>query len=153
MESHVRAKKATDEGRFRREIVPVKMDSRNGSCFFDTDEHVDRDASLEKFSTFRPAFKENGVVTMVNGAGISDGAAAAVLMSKRKAMELGINPLSVAGNVEVRGTYTPMLFRYFREELALPVGFEGGELDARFAYRVTLDDSGALSAAVDDIPL
>ena len=63
--------------------------------------------------------------------------------------ELGINPLSVAGDVEIRGTYTPMLFRYFREELALPVGFEGGELDARFAYRVTLDDSGALSVAIN----
>lgn len=99
VESHLRAKTATDEGRFKREIVPVKMDSRNGSGFFDTDEHVDRDASLEKFSAFSPAFKEKGVVTMVNGAGISDGAAAAVIMSKRKAMELGITPMLKLVNV------------------------------------------------------
>jgi acetyl-CoA C-acetyltransferase len=91
--SHVRAKKAIDEDRFKKEIVPLELDSRKGSTLFDRDEHVDGNASLEKFGAFRPAFKENGVVTMANGAGISDGAAAAVLMSGKRAGELGLKPL------------------------------------------------------------
>ncbi len=91
--SHMRAKRAIDEGRFKREIVPFEIKTSKGVRFFDTDEHVDREAGLEKFSALRPAFKENGVVTMANGAGISDGASAAVMMSAKKADELGIEPL------------------------------------------------------------
>ncbi len=91
--SHKRAKRAIDEGRFEREIIPLKIKTSNGPQTFDTDEHVDGKADLEKFSALRPAFKEDGVVTMANGAGISDGAAAAVMMSGKKAKALGIEPL------------------------------------------------------------
>lgn len=91
--SHKRAQRAMDQGRFQREIVPVEIRRKSGNLLFDTDEHVDQKASLDKFSSFRPAFKEQGVVTIANGAGISDGAAAAVMMSKKKAEELGIKPL------------------------------------------------------------
>lgn len=91
--SHTRAGRAIDEGRFWREIVPVEVKTRKGVVPFETDEHVDREAGLEKFGALRTPFQENGVVTIANGAGISDGAAAAVMMSGKKADELGLKPL------------------------------------------------------------
>lgn len=91
--SHHRAQKAIDEGRSKREIVSLAIKSPKGLVSFDTDEHVDGEADLQKFSAFRPAFKKDGVVTMANGAGISDGASAAVMMSVKKAAELGVEPL------------------------------------------------------------
>lgn len=97
--SHLRARRAIEEGRFHREIVPVDVKTSKGTLRFDTDEHVDRDATVEKFGQYRPAFKKNGVVTMANGAGISDGAAAAVMMSKRRAKELGLSPLLKLVNI------------------------------------------------------
>lgn len=101
--SHARAVTAIDEGRFKREIIPIKIKSRKGPTFFDTDEHVDRDATLKCMSKLRPAFKENGVVTIGNVSGICDGAAAAVIMSKKKAKELGIRPLMKLINICTEG--------------------------------------------------
>jgi len=101
--SHARAVTAIDEGRFKREIIPIKIKSRKGPTFFDTDEHVDRDATLKGMSELRPAFKENGVVTIGNVSGICDGAAAAVIMSKKKAKELGIRPLMKLINICTEG--------------------------------------------------
>lgn len=63
---------------------------------------------------------------------------------------LAVNPLSVTGTVSARGAHTPLLFRYFRDELELPIGIEGGEIDARLDYVVALDD-GVLSARLDDL--
>ncbi len=101
--SHERAATAIDEGRFKREIVPVEINSRNGSGPFDTDEHVDRNATMESMTEKRPAFKESGVVTIGNVSGVCDGAAAVVVMSKRKAEELGITPLMRLINVCTEG--------------------------------------------------
>ncbi|MFH2045824.1 MAG: thiolase family protein [Pseudomonadota bacterium] len=101
--SHARAATAIDEGRFKREIVPVKIKSKKGPTFFETDEHVDRNATIESMSKLRPAFKENGVVTIGNVSGICDGAAATVIMSKKKAKELGIKPLMKLVNVCTKG--------------------------------------------------
>jgi len=91
--SHKRAKRAIDEGHFKREIIPLEVRTSKGMVSFETDEHVDREADLKKFSALRPAFMEGGVVTMANGAGISDGASAAIMMSGKKAEELGLKPL------------------------------------------------------------
>lgn len=91
--SHNRAAKAIDEGRFKREIVPVEIVSRKETVIFDTDEHPIRGANKESMSKLRPAFKKDGVVTAANASGINDGAAAVVVMSADKAKELGIKPL------------------------------------------------------------
>lgn len=91
--SHVRAVRAIDEGRFKREIVPMEIKTRKGVTVFDTDEHPIRGASLEKMSQLPPAFKKNGVVTAANASGMNDASAAAILMTKKKADELGIKPL------------------------------------------------------------
>ncbi len=91
--SHNRAVKAIEEGRFKREIVPVEIASRKGTDIFDTDEHPIRGADKESMGKLRPAFKKDGVVTAANASGINDGAAAVVVMSEDKAKELGIKPL------------------------------------------------------------
>ncbi len=97
--SHQRAIKAVKEGYFKREIVPVELKSKKGSKFYETDEHMIPDANLEDMAKLPPAFKKGGVVTAANASGINDGAAAAILMSKEKAEELGIKPLMKLINV------------------------------------------------------
>lgn len=91
--SHQRAIQAIDEGRFKREIVPVEIKMKKEAKVFETDEHPRRDANLEDMRRLPPVFKEGGVVTAANSSGINDGAAAAVVMSKKKAQELGVTPL------------------------------------------------------------
>jgi len=86
---------AIDEGRFKDEIVSVEVPQRKGPpLIFDTDEVPRRDTSLEKLARLRPAFKPDGIVTAGNSPGITDGAAATVVMSATRAEELGIQPLA-----------------------------------------------------------
>lgn len=91
--SHQRATRAVQDGTFRREIVPVEIKTRKGITLYETDEHMIPDASLEAMAKLSPAFKKGGVVTAANASGINDAAAAVVVMSKSKAIELGIAPL------------------------------------------------------------
>lgn len=97
--SHQRASKAVAEGVFSREIVPVEIKSKKGPVQYTTDEHMIPDASMEALAKLPSAFKKGGVVTAGNASGINDGAAAAILMSKNKAIELGITPLMKLVNV------------------------------------------------------
>jgi len=91
--SHHRALSAIAEGRFKREIVPVEIKTKKGVQLFDTDEHPMQDASLEALGKLPSAFKKGGVVTAGNASGVNDGASAVVVMSRKKALELGIKPL------------------------------------------------------------
>jgi acetyl-CoA C-acetyltransferase len=91
--SHTRAVQASDEGRFKREIVPIEIKTKKDVKRFDTDEHPMRGASMEKLSQLSPVFKKDGVVTAANASGINDGASAAVIMSKTKAAEIRATPL------------------------------------------------------------
>jgi acetyl-CoA C-acetyltransferase len=93
--SHRRAIEAIDAGRFKDEIVPLEVPQRKGPpLVFDTDEGPRRDTSLEALGKLRPVFKPDGIVTAGNAPGITDGAAAVVVMSRRRAGELGIKPLA-----------------------------------------------------------
>jgi acetyl-CoA C-acetyltransferase len=93
--SQRKALEAIDAGRFEAEIVSVEVAQRKGpSLIFDTDENPRRDTSLEALANLRPAFKADGIVTAGNAPGITDGAAAVVVMSRRKAGELGLKPLA-----------------------------------------------------------
>ncbi len=93
--SHMKAIAAIDEGRFEDEIVPVEVPQRKGPpALFDTDEVPRRDTSLEKLARLRPVFQSDGMVTAGNSPGITDGAAATIVMSRSKAQELGIHPLA-----------------------------------------------------------
>ncbi len=88
LRSHQLAAKATEEGRFEREIVPIAV---NGDTYA-TDQGIRPDTTLEKLSELKPAFKEDGKITAGNSSQISDGAAAVLLMSREKADALGLKP-------------------------------------------------------------
>jgi acetyl-CoA acyltransferase len=88
LRSHRLAARATDDGRFEREIIPIAV---NGSTYT-SDQGIRWDTSLEQLAALKPAFKEGGTVTAGNSSQISDGAAAVLLMAREKADELGLRP-------------------------------------------------------------
>jgi acetyl-CoA C-acetyltransferase len=90
--SHERARKAILDGRFRDEIVPITIKTRQGEIVIDTDERP-MDTNLEKMARLRPVFKKDGSVTAGNASGINDAAAAVLVMSASKARELGLQPI------------------------------------------------------------
>jgi acetyl-CoA C-acetyltransferase len=90
VESHNRAQRATEEGRFKEQIVPVMLKSRKGEVSWATDEHFRPDCKPEDLSKLKPVFvKENGTVTAGNASGINDAAAAVVLMEAGAAKARG----------------------------------------------------------------
>ncbi len=93
LQSHRRAARAINEGRFAAQIHPVKLKTRKGETVFDTDEHVRADASAEDLAKLRPVFRKDGTVTAGNASGINDGAAAVVLMEARVAEKRNAKPL------------------------------------------------------------
>ncbi|WP_324670231.1 acetyl-CoA C-acyltransferase [Geochorda subterranea] len=100
LESHRRAAAAIDAGRFREETVPVPLEDGR---LFEVDEGVRRDTSMEALAALRPAFMEGGTVTAGNSSQMSDGAAAAVVMSARRAEALGLRPLALYRGFAVAG--------------------------------------------------
>jgi acetyl-CoA acyltransferase len=91
-ESHQRAIRAIDEGRFEREIVPIEVSNPHVGVLFAVDETPRRDTSPEKLASLPPAFKEDGVVTAGNASQIVDGSAAMLVVSEQRASELGLRP-------------------------------------------------------------
>jgi acetyl-CoA acyltransferase len=100
--SHMKALKAIDRGHFKEEIVPVEVTYRvlkNGKpeeekFVFDTDEGPRRDTTREALAALKPAFHAQGTITAGNASQMSDGAAAAVVMSAERAKALGLKPLA-----------------------------------------------------------
>ena len=92
--SQTKAEAAQKAGRFKDEIVPVKVKTRRGETVVDTDEHPKHGTTVEVLSKLRPAFDKNGTVTAGNASGINDGAAAVVLMSADEAQKRGMKPLA-----------------------------------------------------------
>ncbi|WP_019560719.1 MULTISPECIES: acetyl-CoA C-acetyltransferase [Caldimonas] len=93
--SQQKAAAAQDAGRFRDEIVAVNIPQKKGDpIVFDTDEFINRKTSAEALAGLRPAFDKAGSVTAGNASGINDGAAAVVVMSAKKADQLGLKPLA-----------------------------------------------------------
>jgi acetyl-CoA acyltransferase len=92
VESHKRAARATAEGRFDNEIIPVQLKDAEGNFtgeVMTTDEGIRPDSSVESLAKLKPAFKEDGKVTAGNSSQITDGASAVLIMSEEKAKELG----------------------------------------------------------------
>ncbi|MEK7946260.1 acetyl-CoA C-acyltransferase family protein [Pigmentiphaga sp. YJ18] len=95
VESHRRAARATTEGRFDSQLVPVTITGRKGSPPFAHDEHIRHDISLGDLAGLRPAFApDDGTVTAGNASGINDGAAALVLMERARAQASGARALA-----------------------------------------------------------
>ena len=93
--SQSKAARARQEGRFKEEIVPVTVESKKQTIVFAEDEGIRPETTAESIGRLRPAFKENGTVTAANSSGINDGAAAVVVLSERKAIELGVTPMAI----------------------------------------------------------
>ncbi len=88
LRSQQRAARATAEGRFEREMIPFPV---NGDVFT-RDQGIRAETTLEGLTALQPAFKEDGTITAGNASQVSDGASAVLLMSRRKADELGVRP-------------------------------------------------------------
>ena len=101
--SHERAGQATQNGAFKREIFPIKVETENGTELFETDEGI-RTPNLEKMGQLPPAFKEDGVVTAGNSSQITDGASAVLIMTPEKAQELGLRPRARFHSFALAGT-------------------------------------------------
>ena len=91
--SQQKASTAIEKGKFSTEIVPITIKTRKEEKVFDTDEFVRPNTDLTSLAKLRPAFKKDGTVTAGNASGINDGAACVILMSEKRANELGINIL------------------------------------------------------------
>ncbi|MED0703139.1 MULTISPECIES: thiolase family protein [Aeribacillus] len=95
LESHKKAGKAIQEGRFQDEIVPVTITGKKGEeTIVDADEHPRPDTTLEKLNKLKPAFVQDGTVTAGNSSGINDGASALLIMERSIAERLGFKPLT-----------------------------------------------------------
>jgi acetyl-CoA acyltransferase len=103
LQSHQRAQRALDEEKFKDETVPLtvtfeeldeKGRKQKREVTFDKDEGVRRDSSIEGLAKLKPAFHVKGTITAGNASQMSDGAAAAVVMSDARAKELGLKPLA-----------------------------------------------------------
>src|SRR5437588_203764 len=93
LESHRRAARATAEGRFKSQIVPIEVKNEDGSTsMFEQDEGMRPDISLEQLASLKPAFKPDGLITAGNSSQISDGAAAVLIMDRETAERLGLRP-------------------------------------------------------------
>ena len=93
--SQQKAEAAQKAGRFKDEIIPLEIPQRKGpAVVFDADEYPKAGTTAEKLAGLKPAFDKAGTVTAGNASGINDGAAAVIMMSAKKAQELGLKPLA-----------------------------------------------------------
>ncbi|MCU1444333.1 MAG: acetyl-CoA C-acetyltransferase [Cryobacterium sp.] len=92
--SQNKAEAAQKAGKFKDEIIPLEIPQKKGSVVFDTDEFIKPGVTAEALASLRPAFAKDGTVTAGNASGLNDGAAAVIMMSARKADELGLTPLA-----------------------------------------------------------
>lgn len=92
--SQKKAARATAADRFADEIVPIKVSTRRGETIVSADEHPNPDTDMEKLERLRPVFDAGGTVTAGNSSGLNDGASAVLVMSGRRARELGLEPIA-----------------------------------------------------------
>jgi len=120
--SYKRVAKATEDGSFKEEIVPVEVPQRKGDPLVITEDEEYKNVKFEKIPSLRPVFAKDGTVTAANASTINDGASALVLMSKEKAEELGVKPIA-----KIRGfgdaAQDPMWFTT-APSLAIPIAMK-----------------------------
>jgi acetyl-CoA C-acetyltransferase len=92
--SHQRAAAATQQGSFKNEIVPIKVETKQGMQLVDNDEGIRPNTTLESLAKLRPAFKPDGVLTAGNSSPLSDGAAALILASSSALERYGLKPIA-----------------------------------------------------------
>lgn len=151
LESHRRAVAAVESGIFAEEILPVELKDRKGNVtVFSTDEGPRKGLTMDKLAKLRPCFVKEGTVTAGNSSSLNDGAAAVVVMSKEKALELGVIPklkvegYAVAGiEAEIMGYAPKLSSEKLAQRLNLKLDdidmFEINEAFASQAYAVRRD--------------
>ncbi|MFJ7565328.1 acetyl-CoA C-acetyltransferase [Herminiimonas sp. NPDC097707] len=92
--SQNKAEVAQKAGKFKDEIIPLEIPGKKGVLLVDSDEYIKFGTTMESLSALRPAFSKDGTVTAGNASGINDGAAAVIMMTAKKAAELGLKPLA-----------------------------------------------------------
>jgi acetyl-CoA C-acetyltransferase len=92
--SQQKAEAAQKAGKFKAEIAPIEIVSKKGTVVFDSDEFIRYGTTAAALGELKPAFSKDGTVTAGNASGINDGAAAVMIMTERRANELGLNPLA-----------------------------------------------------------
>ena len=93
IQSYHRSAEAWNKGNFKKEVVPVTLKDKKGEVIIDEDEEFKK-VKLEKIPFLQPVFQKEGTVTAANSSTINDGASALILMSKRKALSLGLSPIA-----------------------------------------------------------
>ncbi|MGA9174156.1 MAG: thiolase family protein [Thermoactinomyces sp.] len=102
-ESQRKMARAIEEGRFREQIVAIKVQDGKNEFMFDTDEHPRPNTTLEVLAKLPPVFREGGSVTAGNSSGINDGASALVVMSRAKAESMGLEILAKVSAYAIAG--------------------------------------------------
>ena len=98
LKSQEKAAIAQKSGRLKNEIMPLEVQTPKGMVLFDNDEHLRPDTTIEKLRSLRPAFKSNGTVTAGNSSGLNDAGGIVLMMTRRKAKNLGLKPLASIGH-------------------------------------------------------
>jgi acetyl-CoA C-acetyltransferase len=112
MHSHSKADKATKNGKFKDEILPIEVPQKRADPInFDKDEGIRAGTTVEKLAKLPPVFRKDGVVTAGNASQITDGASATVVMSADKAKELGLKPMATIVDYNTAGV-KPELVMY-----------------------------------------
>lgn len=148
LRSQQRAESAIKTGRFRDEIVPIKLQSKKGEEVFEQDEHPFLGATMEKMAKLPGAFSKTGTVTAGNSSGITDGAAAMVLAGENFVKQNGLKPLarivgSAAAGVDPRTMGigpVPTLARLEKKHGLKLADFDLIELNEAFAAQVLACD-------------
>ena len=155
--SHRKAAEATSMGRFRAEIVPVTLPgsgrgrASSEPMIFDRDESIRPDTSVEALAALRPAFKSDGTVTAGNAPPVNDGAAALVVMSERRAGELGAHPMARIVGQAASGLapkYVLMTPVEAIKRVAAKVGWSLGDVDL---FEINEAFSVQLLAVINDL--
>jgi len=94
LNSQEKTQKATNENRFKNELIKLKINTDDNNFIFEKDEHPRNNLNLEDLKKLKTVFKENGTVTAGNSSGINDGAAATILMSREEAELRSVEPLA-----------------------------------------------------------
>lgn len=94
IQSYIRSAEAWENGKFATEVIPIEVPQRRGEPIIVSEDEEYKNVKIGKIPSLRPAFTKDGTVTAANASTINDGAAAIILMSADKAMELNLNPLA-----------------------------------------------------------
>jgi acetyl-CoA C-acetyltransferase len=123
--SYKKSAKATEEGLFKNEIIPIVIKTRKGEQVMNEDEEF-RNVDFSKVPKLKPAFEKNGTITAANASTLNDGASALVLMTKEKVEKLGLKPLARIISMADAAT-EPKKFA-ITPSLAIPIALERANL-------------------------